>query len=301
MKIAVTGATGFIGKWLLRDFGDRYQFIIIGRKKIEEDYIVFENRRYEYRVTDFSRESLKDVLVGIDGVIHLAAQRPSVNYKEEGFAVSMSNINLSLNLLDACIANDIKNIVFASSISNYSEENELPWKEDMLVQPWGYYGIGKVAVENICHFYNIRNKMNIKNLRIARVLGVGEREGFMLMNFINQASRKETLKLYGKGIGRREYIYVRDVASALISAIEKPEKSGIYNIGTNVNTSHKELAEVINIVFENEGNILLMEDKPEDTMQFLMDSSKAKNELHWEAKWELKEALLDMKQIMEKK
>lgn len=298
MKIAVTGATGFVGKWLLKDFSDKHEFIIIGRKELGT-YVNIDNNKYSYVCTDYTIPSLANAFKGIDAVIHLAAQRPSINYKSEGFDVSIENIKMSISVIEACLINNIKNIVMASSISVYSSENPLPWREDMNVQPLGYYGIGKVTVENLSNFYNSKDKLNIKNLRIGRIVGTGEREGFMLTNFINQANRKETLKLYGKGIGRREYIYVRDVANALVSAVEAENSRGIYNIGTGVNTTHKDLAEIINKVFDNEGNLELLEDKPEDTMEFLMNCEKAKNELNWKASWTLEEALQDMKKIMQ--
>lgn len=298
MKIAVTGATGFVGKWLLKDFSDKHEFIIIGRKELGT-YVNIDNNKYSYVCTDYTIPSLANAFKGIDAVIHLAAQRPGINYKSEGFDVSIENIKMSISVIEACLINNIKNIVMASSISVYSSENPLPWKEDMNVQPLGHYGIGKVTVENLSNFYNSKDKLNIKNLRIGRIVGTGEREGFMLTNFINQANRKETLKLYGKGIGKREYIYVRDVADALVSAVEAENSRGIYNIGTGVNTTHKDLAEMINKVFDNEGNLQLLEDKPEDTMEFLMNCEKAKNELNWKASWTLEEALQDMKKIMQ--
>lgn len=298
MKIAVTGATGFVGKWLLKDFSDKHEFIIIGRKELGT-YVDIDNNKYSYVCTDYTIPSLANAFKGIDAVIHLAAQRPGINYKSEGFDVSIENIKMSISVIEACLINNIKNIVMASSISVYSSENPLPWKEDMNVQPLGHYGIGKVTVENLSNFYNSKDKLNIKNLRIGRIVGTGEREGFMLTNFINQANRKETLKLYGKGIGKREYIYVRDVADALVSAVEAENSRGIYNIGTGVNTTHKDLAEIINKVFDNEGNLQLLEDKPEDTMEFLMNCEKAKNELNWKASWTLEKALQDMKKIMQ--
>lgn len=298
MKIAVTGATGFVGKWLLKDFSDKHEFIIIGRKELGT-YVNIDNNKYSYVCTDYTIPSLANAFKGIDAVIHLAAQRPGINYKSEGFDVSIENIKMSISVIEACLINNIKNIVMASSISVYSSENPLPWKEDMNVQPLGHYGIGKVTVENLSNFYNSKDKLNIKNLRIGRIVGTGEREGFMLTNFINQANKKETLKLYGKGIGKREYIYVRDVANALVSAVEAENSRGIYNIGTGVNTTHKDLAEMINKVFDNEGNLQLLEDKPEDTMEFLMNCEKAKNELNWKASWTLEEALQDMKKIMQ--
>ncbi|MCJ7773493.1 MAG: GDP-mannose 4,6-dehydratase, partial [Desulfobacterales bacterium] len=113
----------------------------------------------------------------------------------------------------------------------------------------------------------------------------------------NQAARRETISLYGKGEGRREYIYVKDLVDA-IGLILARKLRGIYNIGMGVNYSHRELAEAINDVFTNTGNLQIASDRMEDKSICLMNSDKIKRELFWQPQWSLPDALLDMKTIM---
>ena len=293
MKIAITGGTGFIGKWILKTIDQKTEVQIFGRNKDRKSFDV-GGREYEYVYTDYSEEDLKKKLKGSDAVIHLAATRVG----KSGFTPYLENISISQSLFEACKHNDIKNLVCLSSISVYSEANTLPWKESDYVAPLSFYGISKVAMENLAEYYNKKESMCIKNLRIARVVGHGERTGFMLMNFINQAFKKETLKVYGEGAGKREYIYVRDVVDAVLHSLKQTETKGVFNIGTGVNTSHYELAKAINKVFNNDDNLEFIKNVQEDKMIFLMDNQKTKNELGWNPKWNLEEGLKEIKDIM---
>lgn len=293
MRIAITGATGFIGKWLLKTIPDDFDCILLGRKTYK-DYLTIGKRKFEYVKTDFSFEDLTSKLKGLDGVIHLAATRVG---KDE-FSSYIPNITVSENIFKSCIENDIKNIVCISSISVYSNSNVIPWDENQRVSPVSFYGISKVAMENLADYYNRKKSMKIKSLRVAQVVGYGERPGYMLMTFINNAFEGKTLNVFGEGAGKREYIYIKDVVDAILCAIKKSELDGVFNIGTGVNVSHNELAQTINSVFNNEVNIKYIKDIVEDKSIFLMDNSLAEEKLNWKAKWSLKEGIEDIKRIM---
>lgn len=294
MKIAITGGTGFIGRWLLSSIPHNYECIILGRDKNKSNYKI-NNRVFKYISTDYSKRNLESILSGLDAVIHLAGIRTG----SSDFATYMINVYISQNIFESCIKNDIKNIVFLSTISVYSDINKYPWSEEQMVLPISFYGISKVAIENLAEYYNRTYDMNIKSLRVAQVIGYGERPGYMLMTFINQAYLKQTLNIFGKGAGRREYIYVKDVVDAIICALKKPNKKGIYNIGTGKNISHLELAKMINEVFNNEGNYRFVNTIKEDTSVLLMDNNRASLDLGWLARWSIKEGLRDIRNIMD--
>ena len=62
----------------------------------------------------------------------------------------------------------------------------MPFCEDGKTAPLSYYGAAKLVIENIAHLYNVRKKMKIKSLRLAQVLGVGERPGYMPTIFLEK-------------------------------------------------------------------------------------------------------------------
>lgn len=293
MKIAITGGAGFIGRWVLEAINTEKSITVLGRNKDRKNVIVGDNE-FEYLSTDYSEHDLLNKLKGHNALIHLAATRVGVS----DFEPYLENIVISQSLFEACKQNGIRNIVSLSSISVYSDINRIPWREDDYVAPISFYGISKVTVEKLAEYYNKTQSMYIKSLRVARVVGHGERTGFMLMNFINQAFNKETLKVYGTGSGAREYIYVRDVADAILHSLSSEKKAGIFNVGTGGNISHYKLAELINEVFDNQHNIKLVREIAEDSSVFLMDSQKTKGELAWIPKWTLEEGLREIRDIM---
>lgn len=295
MKIAITGATGFVGKWILKTYGSMHELIILGRSNLA-DPLAIEGKSFRYIRTDYSISALVEQLdKDIEGVIHLAAKRPKSQGANEDFGEYLDNIEIASNLFEACRLLQINNIVNISSRSVYGTSNSIPWTEDMRVDPDIFYGVSKATVENIANYYNKRFDMQIKSLRLAQVLGLGERKGFMLMNFIDQAVDKKILEVYGLGRGKREYVYIKDVIDGIMTALEAKDKSGAFNIGTGIATTHRDLALAINEVFENEGNIKFLPEKKEDQSICLMDIGETYRILNWKAKWGLKEALHDIK------
>jgi UDP-glucose 4-epimerase len=295
LRLAVTGGTGFIGTWFLKLVPKEHEVIVLGRDFSRKELYVYD-RKFKYIPTNYSKDELNTILKNVNAVVHMASVRTGAS----DFGDFLSNITVSENLFNSCMNNSVSNIVCLSTISVYSMLNHYPWEEKQLVSPESFYGITKATMENLGEYYNTKKNMKIKSLRVAQVLGCGEREGFMLMTFINNAFKKKTLNVYGNGAGKREYIYVKDVVAAILAALDKPEVRGVYNIGTGKNISHLELAEIINDVFGNKGNLKFIKDKEEDVTEFLMDISLAKKDLGWASEWCLKDALVDMKDIMYK-
>ena len=74
--------------------------------------------------------------------------------------------------------------------------------------------------------------LHLKSLRIASVIGLGERPEYFRMAYIYRVLRKEPLHIYGDGRGEREYVYAKDVARAIRLALDKPELSAVMNVGS---------------------------------------------------------------------
>jgi UDP-glucose 4-epimerase len=292
MKIAVTGGSGFIGRWLLSELNSEYEFFVIGRKNLKK--INVSDQDFSYVSSNYSIDELVQVILDMDAVVHLAAVRSG----KKDFFPYLENIQCSHNLFEACIKVGVKNIICASSIAVYGRNNPVPWKEDQRSDPDGFYGISKATMEMLAGYYNKMYDMKIRCFRLAQVIGIGENRGIVPV-FMKKAAKQEVLPIFGSGSGKREYIYVKDVVSAIDASLKHSAISGIYNIGTNTATSHLDVAKCINQVFNNEGNIAFESEKSEDTSVFLMDSGKSKKELNWQAEWSLQQAIEDMKHDMD--
>lgn len=293
MKIAITGGSGFIGKWLLLALHKDFDVVVLGRQNVKT--LKIGDNHFSYVSTDYTPETLIRALNGCDAVVHLAAKRFTENSQ---FRSYFDNIEISDNLFAACRQIHILNIVNLSSQSVYSEANQIPWLEDDIARPANFYGLSKITVENLAAYYNSQHGLKIKSLRAAQVLGWGEREGFMLMSFIKKAIKKDKLILFGSGAGKREYVYVKDLVDVIVRIL-KNNVADVYNIGLGINYSHREVAEMINDVFDNSGNLEVMPNKPEDKKIYLMNSDKIKEELSWQPKWSFCEALRDIKHTIQ--
>jgi UDP-glucose 4-epimerase len=290
MKLVITGGTGFIGKWFLRTYGSQFDCSIVGIENFHEFEV--DGFKFPFTHSGFTIEELTTVVSGADAVLHMAAKRYEVSQSMNYY---MENIEISANLFEACRIANVKNLVHLSTIGVYGQADERPWREDDDANPETFYGITKLCVEKLAHIHNRKYGIKIKNLRLAQVVGSDERAGFILSVFIERARNHQPLLLWGKGDGRREYIYIRDVVNAIKCALERPDVSGVFNIGTGVNVSHRELAEMVNRAFDNNDNIELLSNKPEDKSIHLMDIQKAELELDWRAKWKLDEAFQEIK------
>lgn len=284
-KVAVTGGTGFLGAYLLKELVRQgHEPVVLSTKNRDFDY--------ELRETDYSVESLEAVLADVDGVIHLAAKRgaqPRIEEFHEGEI-------LTQNVLEAAKNCGIKHVVFASSISVYSDEDLLPWTEDQAATPISMYGIAKLSSEMIGEWYANRYGMKVKSLRMAHLFGALEKNNYMINIFIRKAYLNKPLEVKDS-LSKREFLYAKDAALALATSLFK-EGHGPFNIGSGEAFTNLEVAKKINEAFDNRQDI---EDKgvDESIPSSYFSGQKAKELLGFEHQYSFSEALEEIRREME--
>lgn len=288
MRIGITGGSGFLGREVVSQFKENLVPVIIGRSKNHET-------EHEYISTDYSTKSLDSAFRSLDAVIHLAAIRRSQNNISEFH----ENEIMMQNVCCSCINRGINNLVFASSISVYSDQTKIPWREDQLPAPKTYYGISKTSCEYIGQIFHKKFDLNVKSLRIAHVLGEDKKRKYMMNIFIDNAFLKKTLCVIGKSVAKREFVYVKDAARACLLAVNKPDNNAIFNIGGNGVFTNHEIAVLVNQCFDNNGNIDYNSMISEGIESSFMDSKKAEKALGYKPCFTIKQALLDIRKIKE--
>lgn len=289
MKIAITGASGLLGRCLLGQM-QNHEVILMGRSLQKLREIYHDRPDTSLYETDYSLESLAEILAPADALIHFAARPTSKLFKN--FDDYYWKIQLAEKVFKACKSAGIKNAVFASSAMLYSPRvNSVPYVESEPLYPDTLYAVCKMSIENL-GFLHIEH---FKSLRMA-LITLSERRGIMLGTFIQQAIRKQTITVYGEGTGVREMVYVKDAAAAIEAAINAPEQRGVFNIGSGVATSHNELAALVNKIFAR-GSAEIVHDlsKDEASTRYPMDHSKASQLLGWNPKYTTEQALLELK------
>lgn len=194
--------------------------------------------------TDILNTAMKE----IDGVIHLAALWlfQCHEYPRAAFDV---NIRGTFNVLEACVANNIKRIVYSSSASVYGDAIEEPMTENHSYNNWTFYGATKIAGEHMLKAYHNRYGLQGVGLRYMNVYG--PRQDYkgtyiaVMMKILDNLDKGLSPVVYGDGTQAYDFIYVGDTAKANLCALKSNTPFGFYNVGRGVKTSIKELTELI--------------------------------------------------------
>lgn len=278
MKIAVTGASGFIGTELLAELNMKEDIGVIALTRDTSSHK--ETERCEWRSTDYRFESLVEALDGADVVIHLAGVRGTENDPAR-FAV---NEEMTANILKAMDACGVKRIVFASTMSVYNDDDLMPWKEDAPLKGRSCYGDSKANCEQLIRRCAEEVGISYGIARIAQVLGEGEKRRGMMNVFLDTARAHGTLKVMGRSVARKQYIYVKDLVKILTllacggNTLVTGE-SIIVNVGMPHAYSNLQVAELVNKIYGNPSPIDYDDSYPETGRPFFMDISRLQDKL----------------------
>ncbi|MBT3141772.1 NAD-dependent epimerase/dehydratase family protein [Falsiruegeria litorea] len=289
--VAVTGASGFIGRYLCADLeAAGYRVRRLGRSAPE---------MAEDRQTDYSRDSLTAALEGVDAVIHLAGRRMTREDAPMDLAPFWEpNVAVIGDLVAAAQANGVSKIVLASTIAVYSAGSGLPYRESAPTRPINAYALSKLMAEQHLEMQTRAKGPAAVSLRLAAVYGHGEKGTPALMKFIGLANAGETIVLTGNADYRIDQLYVRDATSAFLAAL-RGVATGVYNIGGGRAVPVGEIAETVNDVFGNVGNIRYDTDSDAPMPKNAMALDEAQHNLDWEPAYDLRAGLADFRQAQE--
>ena len=198
----------------------------------------------DIRETDVLNSAMK----GIDGVFHVAAMwlLHCKDYPRTAFDV---NIQGTFNVLEACVNNNIKRLVYSSSASVYGDAVEVPMTEEHPFNNKNFYGATKIAGEAMCRAFYDRYGIEYVGLRYMNVYGPHQDQTAAYTGVIpimlNKIDANEAPSINGDGTQAYDFVSVDDVAIANIKAMEATVTDEFYNVGTGVQTTIKELCDLI--------------------------------------------------------
>ena len=295
-RIGVTGGTGFIGRHLLSEYADEFDFVAVTSKPVP----VCSPENVRYITVDYSEESLRVAFSGCDAIVHLGAKIPISVSKLGSIRDYFDSMATTEALLLAMKHNGIKNLIYASSSAVYGKSDGCAFREDHVLSPSNSYGIAKVAQELQIQQYSSRFGIQFLILRISQVLGYKEYKnpGFFSMLLQNSVTH-DPITIFGSGLACQDYIYVKDVAYAISCALRKPDLSGAFNIGSGKPTSNLALAEAYRIAFDNPNGIKMTHADCDDDRYWFLDIEKAEKELEFAPKFGLLPMVQDIRYEME--
>jgi len=302
MRVLITGGAGFIGSNLVRTLltGD-YQVGVLDDLSTGH----FENLHPAawFRTLDITGPDLALAVAEFapDAVVHLAAQTSvpvSVADPERDHLV---NVEGTRAVARAARAAGAKLVLSASSAAVYGEPEVLPLPETAAKRPANPYGRSKLEAEAVLAEELRGSGTDFACLRFANVFGPRQDalgEGGVVAIFASKMQAKETPVIYGSGAQTRDFIYVGDIVSAIISALDAPEPLALegidgpaYNIATGREMSVDELASALRMATRYMGGIDKQPARDGDIERSVLDPSKVQAALGWEARAPFENAL----------
>jgi|TARA_B110000495_G_C23034120_1_gene616907 UDP-glucose 4-epimerase len=255
-KILVIGGTGFIGSFVVSELlkSDVAKVVIFDNfargKRSNVENALKDPRCEIYANGGDVRDIdlLNDAMEGVDGVIHLAAMwlLHCKDFPRTAFHV---NIEGTFNVLEACVKNNVKRLVYSSSASVYGDAAQVPMTESHPFNNKNFYGATKIAGEAMCRAYFDRYGLSYVGLRYMNVYGPHQDQTAAYTGVIpimlNKIDDNEPPAINGDGTQAYDFIDVEDVARCNILALEAEVADEFYNVGTGIQTSIKELCDTI--------------------------------------------------------
>jgi nucleoside-diphosphate-sugar epimerase len=193
-------------------------------------------------------DTLDAALAGTDGVFHLAALwlLQCHDFPRSAFDV---NVRGTFNVLEACVANRVKRLVYSSSASVYGDAVEEPMTEEHPFFNKNFYGATKICGEAMLRAYHHRYHLDYVGLRYMNVYGPRQdyRGAYIavLMKMLDAIDRGEDLIVYGDGSQAYDFVHVEDCASANVCAMKASTTDTLYNVGTGRRTTIRQIAELL--------------------------------------------------------
>ncbi len=307
-RFLVIGGAGFIGSHTVdelckEDVGEIIIYDNFSRGRIENLAALKDPRvkLFELGGELMHKDILDVAMKNIDGVFHFAALwlLHCYEYPRSAFEV---NIGGTFNVLEGCIKNGVKRLVFSSSASVYGDAEEEPITEDHPFNNTNFYGATKIAGEQMArafyHRYKGEQKFDYVGLRYMNVYGPRQdyRGAYVavIMKILDRLDQGLPPVVYGDGSQAYDFVYVGDCARANICAMKSDTTDTFYNVGTGIRTTIKELAELI---LEITGSDQKIQYEPQG-LTFVKNrigsTVKAEQEIGFKAQVPLREGLIKL-------
>ena len=292
-KIYIAGHRGMVGSAVWRALKNKGYTNLLGKTSTELDL------RNQQAVTDFYKKEQPEVV--IDAAAKVGGILANNNFP---YQFLMENLQIQNNLIDGAHKAGIEKFIFLGSSCIYPKFAAQPLKEECLLtdslEPTNeWYAIAKITGVKACQSIRKQYQKEYVSLMPTNLYGSFDNFDLESSHVLSAMLRKfheakinnnSDVTLWGSGTPMREFLFVDDMAAAVIHALENNLPEDLYNIGTGKDITIKELAQTIQKVIGHQGKILWDASKPDGTPRKLMDVSKMK-ELGWRYSTELEEGI----------
>jgi GDP-L-fucose synthase len=292
-RIYVAGHRGLVGSAIVRNLLRRGHSRLLLRTHSELDLTCQADVR---RFFEAERPEAVIMAAARVGGIHANNSRPALFIRD--------NLLIQDNVIDAAHRNGVSKFVFLGSSCIYPKLSPQPIKEDYLLtgplEPTNeWYAIAKIAGLKMCQAYRREFGFNAISLMPTNLYGPGDNFDLQNSHVLPALIRRfheakvrgdESLTVWGTGTPRREFLYVDDLADAVLYLLQFYDAEPIVNIGWGEDVTIRELAEMVMSVIGYRGRIIFDASKPDGTPRKLLDVSRLSG-LGWQAKISLRDGI----------
>jgi len=302
-KIYVVGHRGLVGGAILRELQRQGYSNLVMRTHAELD---LEDGEATLRFFEQERPE----------IVFLAAAKVGGIHANNSYPVDflMNNLGIQINVCRAAHQTGVKRLLFLGSSCIYPRDCPQPIKEEYLLsgplEPTNRpYALAKIAGIEMCWSYNRQFATEWLAVMPTNLYGPGDNYDLGTSHVLPALIRKmheakvsgsDEVVLWGSGTPRREFLYVDDLAEALVflaglagdryRALVEPSRCPLLNVGTGEDLTIRELAETVAAVVGYEGRFVCDTSKPDGTMRKVMDVSRLRG-LGWQARTTLSEGV----------
>ena len=280
VSVLVTGARGFIGQHLVADF---------------------RRNGISVREWDSDIQEISILRESFHVVVHLAGITDQEMFQSDPAESYLVNVVGTLAVLEYC-RHTGASCVLSSTCGVYKNADKVsPLSESSAIAPSGPYATSKLLAEQVAAFYAYKYSLSVTVLRLFNVYGSGQRKNFLIPEVLGWLLGGKKLE-FRTPQSVRDFIYINDVIAAFRLASERCTTGfRIYNIGSGVGITVKEVAVMAEKIFEatgiklqHEGALNQIQEVEPDVC--IADISRAVSELKWEPRYTFEEGLRAMKE-----
>lgn len=291
--IYVAGHNGMVGSAIRRELTAKGYTNLIGVCRRELDL------RKQKSVRDFIRKTKPDVV--IDAAAKVGGILANTNFP---YQFLMDNMQIQNNLINESHLLGVEKFIFLGSSCIYPKFAPQPLKEEYLLtgtlEPTNeWYALAKISGVKACEAIRKQFDKDFVSLMPTNLYGTHDNFDLKSSHVLPAMIRKfheaklnnnAVVVLWGSGTPRREFLFVEDMAAAVVFALENKLPDYLYNVGTAEDLTIKELATLIQKITGHKGEIIWDDTKPDGTPRKLMDVSKM-HELGWKHRVNLEDGI----------
>ena len=303
MRLLVTGGAGFIGSHFIRHMLNTYpEYQIINLDKLTyagnldncKDYET--NPHYKFIEGDIVDSKLVDELAKeVDAIVNVAAETHVDNSIEGPAVFIQTNVIGTQVLLEAAKKYNHQCFIQVSTDEVYGDRLQGHFKETDMIKPSNPYSASKAGAEMLCLAYQRTYQTPVLITRCSNNYGTHQYPEKLIPFFIKKLLNGEKVPVYGNGSNIRDWLHVKDHATAIDAVLHQGKIGEIYNVSSNNEHTNLEVVKkLLELLDLKEDRIEFVRDRPGHDLRYAIDASKIKTELGWEPKIEFEEGFREM-------